>query len=532
MLHTLYRSLLACFGAVAALLAVIGVHAGSASAAPPGVAQLCAGAVTESKGLSQIKIIVEDPELRYGFSEFIGLHRAICARPDDAAFVKEVFAIRDAIAGELGLTAADLADVAAILKLDPRSDDIGYKLSKPPAGDKSTALEASPFFQAAYVAPVYGYNQWQGLWLLDALGDKVSQHTRAAVVSICLDSNYRDFDYVTCGVDARALNRPAFWAEVGAAALRPDLRLSAKLEFLALQRAVAAKEKRLEAAAKADPAMREIFYNLPQAAHQDWRALWTKEAELFALAARLEFGFVGGKRSATKGCEAALAPHWERAMKALKAPEPSEDAKNFGTVATPLSFVATLAAYYCARDEHEAMALTLGEELRYANWLRGPRMDTAYRLLVALATLKFDDRSYSISIPQDIVKVLDSQKIDVGVQGDEGVVRRVELEGELATITFDKYQRETPVCEKSVNTGAYRYDSARGRIEPEVKCTKWGVEKYQATVEPATVPASQVGKLKAGHLARYATTNGKADLVFVFDGAARKRMLYAFGVWR
>lgn len=116
-----------------------------------------------------------------------------------------------------------------------------------------------------------------------------------------------------------------------------------------------------------------------------------------------------------------------------------------------------LAAYYCLHDIRPTLGLALGEEIRYSTWLRGPGMDTAFRALAALATLatlatlEFDDRNYKVSVPRDILAVLDVRKIELGALGDEGVVKRVNVEGDLATdvdlaLVFDAQARKRMLC--------------------------------------------------------------------------------------
>jgi hypothetical protein len=479
-------------GAAAALLA----HTATAIAAPA----WCKGGPARDKPQYDMKSLFAETDPRDALRNLIG---ATCyADADNASYAKQIEATRQAWSKKLGLTEADWADVnewAHYPREYRNSDDFFAKdrtapLSKYSALDQFAILNGDTGqVDVAYVA--------------DAFGAKLTNLGRLAYVRTCMSRASHDdgpVAYAMCATDAAALDLAKIYSEIAA---DTSHELTDRMTARLVAYETAAKLPQWKTEAKAfrdkDPAYVKMF-ELGEQAHKTWASV---DAAALALMTDLDDARTSGSRKASQGCMARAESAWKSAVEAVPVKKMAainaEPGNTFlqqlvpMVIGTPTGYVTALSLNLCAKLENKVDALTRVIGATLVRWpgFRGPRTGTQTAILTA--GLQLDQRGSEIAYPELKRDFIDGDS-NVGITG-LGAITTVKVEGEKATVTFQKQKVKQTRCVKGHNTNRIQRINDFGQFVYEYVCDKYIDETIEVPPSPPLkVLAKYAGGLAAG----------------------------------
>jgi hypothetical protein len=500
-----------------------------------GMPAFCESPSGDGASLAQLEEEFNDPKERHTFDFFLKLHWSMCKSEPKPGMPAAAMKMRETIMRELGFTEADMKDLRATVAMSYRNGPIGFDESFTTGGnDLAGALAANPLAQQGTISYAYRYHPMYGLWLADALGDRLSEFGRAALVQACLKGK-KDLFIAACLDDARHLDRKKLWRELDDPAFKPDIRLSLKFWFVGFTKQIAAEEQALAARAKQDGAYKTVFVDVPGATTKEWAAFYKANPQLVALTRELEFGSLSGSRKATSGCEAKVTPHLAKHLKAIK-PDPEPQIR-LGSADTPSGWVTNAAAFYCAKATDGAWAglqYYFGEELLHGMWLRGPRTATVEKLLARAPDLEFDDRSRKLDddMPRDAYRATSAFGVGPSGRGDHGVVAKVTPKGDQVAIAFADGEMDELTCEKQVKTERWYYDRSKGEFGPVYQCVKFGSRRVKTKNEPTVFAKAMMTGIAPGRFVQFTRDDKLSVPAHVWDSEKRTKLLVAYGIAR
>ncbi|MFN0246679.1 MAG: hypothetical protein ACKV2T_07205 [Kofleriaceae bacterium] len=476
-------------GAAATLVA----HTATAIAAPA----WCKGG--RDKPSYDMKSLFSETDPRDALTNLIG---ATCyADSDIASYAKQIEATRQAWSKKLGLTETDWVDVnewAHYPRYSRNSSDFFAK-------DRSAPLSSySALDQFAVLNDTTG--NIDVAYLADAFGARITMLGRLAYVQACMGRASQDdgpVAYAMCATDAAALDLTKIYAEIGA---DKSHELSDRMTARIVAYETVAKLAQWNAEAKAfrdkDPAYEKMF-QLGEQAHKTWASA---DATALALMNDLDDAHTSGSRRASQGCMARAEAAWKVAVEAVPAKTAAtikgEPGNTFLTqfvpfaIATPTGFLGALALNVCAKLENKTDALTrvIGATLERWPGFRGPRTGTQTAILTA--GLQLDQRDAQIDFPDLKRDFIDG---DSNTAMTIAAMASVKIEGETATVTFQKQKVKQTRCTKGHTTNRIQRINDFGQFVYEYKCDVWVNETIDVEPSPPIkVRAKYAAGLAAG----------------------------------
>jgi hypothetical protein len=431
---------------------------------------------------------------------------ATCYPDSDAkAQAKQIETTRQAWSKKLAMTDADWADAAdwaqrpqvernspSIYATEKRAWTAFTPIDQYGAILNSTMGDSSKVTDAEY--------------LVDALGDKLTETGRFAYISLCIQERSGPVRWAMCQPDIAALNLTKLATE-----LRGDTqhngyqRMTIRLAVFESGPKLAEHANRVKELKAKDPAYAKMF-TLAEGAWKSWASV---DASLVALMTNIDDARVTNSRKASEGCEAKTWDAWKRVVGGIPAKSfaalKGEDNWSFFSPAialilnNPNGYLAGLALNQCGMLNKDTNYLVreLGENLGSWPGFRGPR--GASHTTILTAGLELDDRDQRIEYPDLERPWLHRQTGSSG--GGKGVVASMKTSGAKTTIEFKKEKVKQTRCTKGHYTNRVTQITSSGSIIYQYICTAEVNETIiVAPFPPATVNSRYVEALKVGML--------------------------------
>lgn len=360
----------------------------------------------------------------------------------------------------------------------------------------------------------HGYGNLAGtlLWA-DELADKLSELGRASLVDMCFrETNYSPDSKSTlvwalCGADAKALDLKKLEGELAAGNVKPDQKAEVLKEAAEMKAKAMKVGAAMDAAAKDDPGLQQLF-KVTEQAKAEWTAYLAKNKAEFERYQTLKDAVRSGKTNnpAFKGCYEATKAPFERLVKSVAKKIPWDVGNDYlpgyisYLVTTPENYITTVNWAACAWSIHESgeapyVAAVNGDfrGLR-AGWRTialGKVFDEKFKPKFADRSLKMDDWTFQWKYGVKMSGVNDNAAI---MTRSEAVVGSLKADGEVTKVAFKGDKVESCLQWKETNkvTGI----SAGGQPMYEKKCLKRGMVDNQETA--LEVPTKYMAGVKPG----------------------------------
>lgn len=449
------------------------------------------------------------------------LANALCKFPGNPNLQAKLMPLWQSFVSFYGLTgAADTADFVALATKDRTRIDTPSKAPADTrfadADGRTQALIAKSLLQTSYGMEFMSYAE-----MLDTAA-KPSEHLKAAFVEECVDGYHGSLGrWAICQDDARGLDRKRFDAELAGPSIDPRDRLSAKLRFVKLTRAVAAADAKWKALADKDDGVAKVLTGLPGEARQAFAAVAADP--ILAWSFQLVDDARANNKKLLNGCEDTLRTHLTTYLTA-KAPRSRDDLRDAFKDEVG-SQLANAAALCFVRNP--------AAQLFWNRWSTGYTerwgVRTAIWHALAGAKVEFDTDlgRDPIGLPKPVVLFANGH---AGTSG--GTIAKLTPDGDNLVITFKKETWKEPVCKQWKETN--RVDSIdwkSGQLVYRSVCVKRGFEKRSSQATPVTVTKTYAAGLKVGTIATFARNDdGTGYPIEIFADKKREKLVGAFGV--
>ncbi|KAB2899792.1 MAG: hypothetical protein F9K40_09920 [Kofleriaceae bacterium] len=456
-------------------------------------------------------------------------HAACVPSPEASANRAEIEKSRAAWGKRLGMTDADWADVVAWVNANEgRNTRLTYStkdLSQFTPLDHYKAI-VDGFDRGggngAYVDPIY---------VADALDQGLSHVGRFAYIEACLKAETSVASsappaatWALCQGDIEAFDLAKFHEELRAdGAHAGDGKMMLRFKAMDLKQRLDEHARRVQAAWKLDPVYKQMF-DVAAAARGEWAAGLGKHTKLLELVRRMNSAWWSGSRKQYEGCEAATAAALEEAVGKLPATtwKKMKDerfdpfggfAKTAGPVLVAVPEINLAAEAYVLCRPKTGTADFLAYNAQDTVGYRGPRTMAFSRMLTEKLTL--DDLTEKIYWPETERPYRRSGGV-VGSAG--GVIAKTKVEGDVATVTLERFIVKRKECVQSHQTNRISRILPDGTIEYERVCDKTGIVEYDQTWGDFQIKAVYAPLLKKGvkFSAVQSPEGGPADLLVLW----------------
>ncbi|MBK9037281.1 MAG: hypothetical protein IPL61_39570 [Myxococcales bacterium] len=449
------------------------------------------------------------------------LANALCKFPGNPPLQQKLLPLWQSFLTFYGLGKADLADFAILANPDRARIDTPTKAPKDARlgelAGRMQALAASEQIETSYGMDFMSYAQ-----LLDTTAAP-SEHLKVAFVTLCVDGYHGSIArWAICKADAQALDRARFDQELAGPTVDPRHRLEAKMNFVRLQRAVAAQAKKFADEAAKDDGVAKVIDALPAAATKAWADERGTYADALAWAGKLVDDARANNKKLMAGCEEQLVTHLATYLKA-RAPRTVDDLKDVFKDNVGSQLAAAAAVCFVRNDAARKF---------WSDWSTGYAQHWGVRTQIwyALASekIEFDtDRGNDpLGLPKPVVLYANTS-----AAGSMGTIATMKANGDAFDITFKKETWKETVCKQWKETNKVSgIDLKTGKLIYRGYCAKTGTETRSSTATPVSVPTAYAAGLKVGVPARFARNDdGTAYPTAIYGDKKRTKLIGAFG---
>ncbi len=460
--------------------------------------------------------------LEVKFDQALFLANALCKFPGNPDLQRALMQLWKKWTKLYGLGRADWADFAATQ--DPKYK----KLPWSSFGPKDTRFADVDAATQAVVAKEllvtsYGMDFMSYAEMLDSAANP-SEHLKVAFVSKCLDGYKGSIArWAICKADALSLDRKRFNKELKTAKINPDARLKAKMGFVRLQHAAAARAAQYRADAARDDGVKKVVDTIPAAALKRWAAESAPHKALLEWSYKIVDDARANNKKLMNGCEDQLRDHLASYLKE-KNPRTSDDLKNAfrDNIGSQLANAAAL----CLVRNKVAQKYWATMSSGFAEYW-GPRTMTWHALVAEKIEFDTNRGRDPLGLPKPVTLYANASQ-----GSSSGIIAKVKDSGDTVDITFKKAKWTERVCKKWKESNRVDgIDLQSGKIIYRSYCAKYGTEKRSSTPSPVTVDKAYASGLKNGLHATFTRgRGGKGYPIAIFASKKRTKIVGAFGV--
>lgn len=479
------------------------------------------------------KDIMTGKDARWVIYNIVG---AYC-KPDDETktMTKELESAKKKWSAKLDMADQDWADAAEWASLDQSS-----RMNTDVKHEKKRAWSTmTPGQQFALID--FDFNEDGAAYAADALGSKLSELGRYAYIKQCLKAkdDEQAAVWAMCQPDIDAFDKKRFSNELRmdtgiTGAERMEIRLRFE-SFDAELKQHAEDVKKLQAK---DGGYATMFKTAAQGA-ADFTA--KADPELVKLMADMDDARATNSRKAYDGCSDRAWPAWKKAVSSIPAKKFANFKREPGdenlivqamaiVIGDPNGYLATEALYICeglGGDRNNMSYFIKAAGNTSSRWpgFRGPRTSALTSMMLNGVTL--DDRDAKIDYP-DVRHAWMDQNMSSG-GGGRGVVAKVDIKGDMATVTFKKEFEKQEQCTNWKSSNRITQITSSGSVIYESWCTASKSVTVDTSFPPQKVKARYVEGLKPGmawssteDVGGVAYPKNGAKLPSLFSGAVLK----------
>ena len=300
--------------------------------------------------------------------------------------------------------------------------------------------------------------------------------------------------FALCGAEWRALDKADLARRIEKQPV--PVRTRIRIVLRRVEEAIAAAEASLAPIVKADPVLKAFFYDVPDKAFKEVRALHLEGAETLAVVRELEAKLDASSRPQVKGCFVDLRARLMPLLKKSKPTTVEQVRKNMsGIIASRLA--RALAA--CAtKDGQREYGDALWNALESVRDIRGPRANVYWALHDTLASMEgkpaIEQQEFERLKP-DGQRVRPAAPID-----DKRVYPKIKKVSKVSggvMLVFETVVRKERVLDCR-DTNKVKRIGADGTVHYEQVCGREHTETERTTEEPALVKIENAAELVPG----------------------------------
>ncbi|MBA3462215.1 MAG: hypothetical protein H0T46_19800 [Deltaproteobacteria bacterium] len=446
-------------------------------------------------------------------------------KPDSEAksMAKELESAKKKWSAKLDMQEQDWADAAEWASMDQ-----GSRMNRDLKHDKKRAWSSlTPGQQFALID--FDFNEDGPAYAADALGAKLSEVGRFAYIQKCIKAsdNQQAASWAMCQPDIDAFDKKKFSEQ-----LRVDTGITGaeRMEIRLRYEGFADELKQHAEEVKKLQAKDGGYATMFKTAAQGYADFAKVDPTAIALMADMDDARVTNSRKAFEGCSARAWPAWKKAVSALPAKkfanfkrEPGDEneiVQALGVIlGDPAGYLTSVSLYICEgvgaaeRGNMDYLVKAAGNSASRWPGFRGPRRAALTAMMLNGVTL--DDRDARIDYPT-VHHDWMSQNMSSG-GGGRGVVAKVAIKGEKATVTVKKEFEKQQQCQSWKSSNKIVQITSSGSLIYESWCTSSKSVTVDRSFDPQTVKARYVEGLKPGMV--FTNTEDVAGVVYAKNGA-------------